>query len=94
MEYARVDVLGPKNKGLVLTCVVEEGSDEGAVLEEGVGGGDVLEVTLFKKGVLEYHGLHLEIQKPMIKPEDCLSAPENSLDFSNMYESLLNATIM
>lgn len=49
---------------LTLTCVVEEGSNEGAVLEEGVGGGDVLKVTLFKQGVLKYHGLHLKIQKP------------------------------
>lgn len=59
---------------LVLTCVVEEGSDEGAVLEEGVGGGDVLKVTLFKQGVLECHGFHLEIQKPTTKPEEHLSA--------------------
>lgn len=61
-------------KVLVLTCVVEEGSDEGAVLEEGVGGGDVLKVTLFKQGVLEYHGLHLEIQKPTIRPGEWISA--------------------
>lgn len=59
-----------KKKGLFLTCVVEEGSDEGAVLEEGVGGGDVLKVTLFKQGVFEYHGLQLEIQKPTTKPEE------------------------
>lgn len=63
---------------LVLTCVVEEGSDEGAVLEEGVGGGDVLKVALFKQGVLKYHGLHLEIQKPMTKPEEHLSALRKS----------------
>lgn len=57
---------------LFLTCVVEEGRDEGTVLKEGVSGGDVLEVTLFKQGVLEYHGLHLEIQKPTTKPEEHL----------------------
>lgn len=31
------------------TCVVEEGGDEGAVLEEGVAGGDILKVTLLKQ---------------------------------------------
>lgn len=59
---------------LALTCVVEEGSDEGAVLEEGVGGSDVLKVTLFKQGVLECHGLHLKIQEPTSKPDEHLSA--------------------
>lgn len=32
-----------------LTCVVEQRGNEGAVLEEGVGGGDVLKVTLLKQ---------------------------------------------
>lgn len=31
------------------TSVVEKGGNEGAVLEEGVGGGDVLKVTLLKE---------------------------------------------
>lgn len=62
-EKAELNVCSGKKKP-ALTCVVEESSDEGAVLKEGVGGGDVLEVTLFEQGVLEYHGLHLEIQKP------------------------------
>ena len=41
------------------TCVVEEGGDEGAVLEEGVAGGDVLKVAFLEQRVLKHHGLHL-----------------------------------
>lgn len=37
------------------TCIVEEGGDEGAVLEEGVAGGDVFKVTLLEQGVLKHH---------------------------------------
>lgn len=40
------------------TRVVEKRGDKGAVLEEGVAGGDVLEVTLLKQRVLEHHGSH------------------------------------
>lgn len=47
-----------------LTCVVEKGGDEGAVLEEGVAGGDVFKVALLKQRILEHHGLHLQIHKP------------------------------
>lgn len=45
------------------TCVVEEGGDEGAVLEEGVAGGDVLKVTLLKQRVLKHHRPHFQVHK-------------------------------
>lgn len=47
------------------TCVVEEGGDEGAVLEEGVAGGDVLKVTLLKQRVLKHHRPHFQVHKPV-----------------------------
>ena len=37
------------------TCVIEQAGDEGAVSEEGVGGGDVFKVALLKHGVFEDH---------------------------------------
>lgn len=37
------------------TCIVEEGGNEGAVLEEGVAGGDVFKVTLLEQRVLKHH---------------------------------------
>lgn len=49
------------------TCVVEEGGNEGAVLEEGVAGGDVLKVTLLKQRVLKHHRLHFHVHKPADK---------------------------
>lgn len=49
---------------MYLTCVVEEGGDEGAVLEEGVAGGDVLKVTLLKQRVFKHHGSHFQVHKP------------------------------
>lgn len=49
---------------LFLTCVVEEGGNEGAVLEEGVAGGDVLKVTLLEQRVLKHHRPHFQVHKP------------------------------
>lgn len=49
---------------IIVTCVIEQARDEGAVPEEGVCGGDVLEVALFKHGVFEHHGLHLQVEEP------------------------------
>ena len=46
------------------TCVVEEGGDEGAVLEEGVARGDVLKITLLKQRVLKYHRPHFQVHEP------------------------------
>lgn len=46
------------------TSVVEKGGNEGAVLEEGVGGGDVLKVTLLKEWILKNHRLHFQVHKP------------------------------
>lgn len=48
----------------IVTCVIEQARDEGAVPEEGVCGGDVLKVALFKHGVFEHHGLHLQVEEP------------------------------
>ncbi len=45
------------------TCIVEEGGDEGTVLEEGVAGGDVLKVTLLKQRVLKHHRSHFQVHK-------------------------------
>lgn len=47
----------------LLACVVEERGDEGAVLEEGVAGGDVLKVALFEERVLEHHGAHFQVHE-------------------------------
>ncbi len=56
-----------------LTCVVEEGGDEGAVSEEGVAWRDILKVAFLKHGVFKYHRLHLQIQEPlMTKRKDSL----------------------
>lgn len=49
---------------LIVTCVIEQTCDEGAVPEEGVRGGDVLEVALFKHRVFKHHGLHLQVEEP------------------------------
>lgn len=46
------------------TRVVEEGGNEGAVLEEGIAGGDVFEVTLLKQRILKHHRLHFKVHKP------------------------------
>lgn len=48
----------------MFTCVVKQAGDEGAVSEEGVRGGDVLEVALFKHRVFKHHGLHLQVEEP------------------------------
>lgn len=45
------------------TCVIEQSCNEGAVLEEGVCGGDVLKVALLKHRVLKHHGLHLQVEE-------------------------------
>lgn len=45
------------------TCVVEEGGDEGAVLEEGVAGGDILKETLLEQRILEHHRPHLQVHE-------------------------------
>lgn len=47
-----------------LTRVIEEGGNEGAVLEEGIAGGDVFEVTLLKQRILKHHRLHFKVHKP------------------------------
>lgn len=47
----------------VFTCVIKQGGDEGAVLEEGVAGGDILKVTLLEQRVLEHHGPHPQVHK-------------------------------
>lgn len=54
----------PPPTGSGHTCVVEEGGDEGAVLEEGVAGGDVFKVTLLKERILEHHRPHLQVHEP------------------------------
>lgn len=45
------------------TCVVEEGGDEGAVLEEGVAGGDIFKETLLEQRILEHHRPHLQVHE-------------------------------
>lgn len=42
----------------IFTCVVEQTCNKGAVPEEGMSGGDVFKVTLFKHRVFKHHGLH------------------------------------
>lgn len=49
---------------LIFTCVVEQTCNEGTVSEEGVCGGDVLEVALLKHRVFKHHGLHLQVEEP------------------------------
>lgn len=49
--------------GDFLTCIVEEGGNEGAVLEEGVAGGDILKVALIKQRVLKHHRSHFQVHK-------------------------------
>lgn len=53
-----------KHALVLFTCVIEQACDEGAVPEEGVRGGDVLEVALFKHRVFKHHGLHLQVEEP------------------------------
>lgn len=53
----------PTGAGRLLTRVVKECGDEGAVLEEGVAGGDVLEVALLEERVLEHHGAHFQVHE-------------------------------
>lgn len=48
----------------MFTCVIEQTGNEGAVSEEGVCGGDVLKVALFKHRVFKHHGLHLQVEEP------------------------------
>ena len=48
----------------IFTCVIEQTCNEGAVSEEGVCGGDVLEVALLKNRVFKHHRLHLQVQEP------------------------------
>lgn len=57
-------IILPLSACLFPTCVVEEGGNKGAVLEEGVAGGDVLKVTLLKQRVLKHHRLHFQVHKP------------------------------
>lgn len=47
-----------------LTCVVEEGVDEGAVFEGGAHGGDVLEVAVEERRVDEGDGFELHADEP------------------------------
>lgn len=54
----------PSPSVLLLTSVVEQAGDEGAVPEEGVRGGDVLKVALLEYGVFKHHGLHLQVEEP------------------------------
>lgn len=49
---------------LTLTGVVEEGVDEGAVVEGGAHGGDVLEVAVEERRVDERDGLELHGDEP------------------------------
>jgi len=50
---------------VLLTCVVKQTCDKGAVPEEGVSGGDVLKVALLEHGVFKHHGLHLQVEEPV-----------------------------
>lgn len=49
---------------VTVTCVVKQTSNKSAVPEEGVCGGDVLKVALFKHRIFKHHVLHLQVEEP------------------------------
>lgn len=53
----------PSPSDTLHTCVIKEGGDEGAVLEEGVAGGDIFKVTLLKQRILKHHRPHLQVHE-------------------------------
>lgn len=53
----------------LVTCVVEDGVFDGAILKEGVCGLDILKVAVFKQRVLKLHRLYLNVCKPKIRQE-------------------------
>lgn len=59
----------------LLTRVVEQAGDEGAVPEEGVRGCDVLKVAFLEYGVFKHHGLHLQVEEPGSGEQEALAGP-------------------